>query len=231
MNRLGLFIEYLKRIAALGMTVDIVDDVQREERLIEIFTPQLKKLFGVSRPVRDWVQDQILNPAGNGKAFFELGEAVEALPDNYHLLGSSPQLFRDLSWYKDVRYPKRVEIQKEIKKKLATLFLAGSSEVCLDEAAVESLENSVKVIMAHGFDFEEKRNKDDLYQIAMELHKMENLIIPIGDRIHLIIQEAVDCFTKLASGEKVDFEPYPHWASAFGRTMSYMAASRDMEYA
>ena len=231
MDPQGLFVEYLKRVAALGMTCGVASEAQREDRLVEIFAPQLKKLFGVSRPPRDWVQDQILNPNGNGKDFFRLGEALDDLPENFHLLGSSPQLIRDISWYKDLRHPQKKDMMADLKSRLATLLLAGSPEVCLAEADGEALEQSIRSIMAYGQHFEEQAALADLVQIAIELQKMKNLASRVSEDFRLIIEEAADCFAKLGHGENIDFIPYPHWAGTFGRAMSYMAAQRDMEYA
>lgn len=230
MEPFGFFIEYLKRIAALGMTSNSICETEREDRLVDIFAPQLKKLFGVSRPVRDWVQDQILSPNGNGRDFFRVGEALDVLPEDFHMLGSSPQLIRDISWYKDLRYPQREEMKKELKIRLATLFMAGSSEICLDEADEGMLESIIENIMTYGQHFEAKRENEDLHQIALYLENMKEIAARVSGDFFLIVDESANCFARLANNESVEFSSYPHWAGTFGRALNYMAAQREMIY-
>lgn len=69
--------------------------------LSEFFAPQLNQLGASTRKIDDWVIDNILNTEFWQTApLFSVGEAVEAMQADFSVLGSSPSMFQDWSWYK-----------------------------------------------------------------------------------------------------------------------------------
>ncbi len=69
--------------------------------LSEFFEPQLNQLGASTRKIDDWVIDNILNTEFWQTApLFSVGEAIEAMQEDFSVLGSSPSMFQDWSWYK-----------------------------------------------------------------------------------------------------------------------------------
>lgn len=97
---LSFLSETIRRLMAAIVTEGYVDDVSvRLERLRPFFAPHLETLRARSRPVDDWILDNVLNPF-IGKTF-SIPEAIDALSDEFDFYGSSPDFVRDWRWYKD----------------------------------------------------------------------------------------------------------------------------------
>lgn len=73
---------------------------ERAEALVPFFAGHFKMLPGMSRPVRDWILDFVLQPIyGPNLSFIDL---IEALGRGFNLLGASPSFLVDWRWYKDM---------------------------------------------------------------------------------------------------------------------------------
>jgi SAM-dependent methyltransferase len=73
---------------------------QQLDTLRPIFEPHLVTLRGRSRPVDDWLLDNIIQPMLG--TTFSIPDAVRALADDFDVYGSSPHFFTDWRWYKDI---------------------------------------------------------------------------------------------------------------------------------
>ncbi|MBU2453613.1 MAG: class I SAM-dependent methyltransferase, partial [Proteobacteria bacterium] len=65
-----------------------------------VFSSHLKTLKGMSRPVEDWIYDNILQPFIG--AYLSVEDAVTSLEDTFDVYGSSPHFLLDWRWYKDI---------------------------------------------------------------------------------------------------------------------------------
>ena len=70
------------------------------EALIALFFSHLKTLNTKTRPVKDWVEDNMLQDFSNGQYNFTMKDAVNALEPEFEFLSSSPKLSLDCRWYK-----------------------------------------------------------------------------------------------------------------------------------
>jgi hypothetical protein len=68
--------------------------------LCPIFESHYKTLKGASRPLEDWITDNLLHPWVN--PLFPIDSAVSGLAPEYEVYGSSPQFFSDWRFYKDL---------------------------------------------------------------------------------------------------------------------------------
>jgi len=114
MDDISLFPETLRRLFA-----HIVLDQKRERHpnvqdnvkmLSDLLGPHLAQLKGMSRTVEGWVLDNMINPAWNKHTIFE---AVEAIGDEFTVLGTSPSFIVDWRWYKTI-YGEEREINQRI---------------------------------------------------------------------------------------------------------------------
>ena len=96
MDEISLLSEILRRF--LAHTVFEVR-IQNTNQIVEFFQSDFSSLPGMTRNQRDWVLDVIHNPwVGN---LFSVSEACLALQPNYRPIALTPNLFEDLSWYKN----------------------------------------------------------------------------------------------------------------------------------
>ena len=73
---------------------------ERVALLEPLFAPHLASLAGMSRPHRDWVLDQIIQPLV-GK-LLPIPSAIEALAPEFEPHGASPNFLVDWRWYKTI---------------------------------------------------------------------------------------------------------------------------------
>lgn len=97
-DEMGMFVERMKRLVGHIVIKGIKDYEKKVDKLVEVFEPQLKFLGGVSRPARDWVQDQLLCQDFNIEEPLTMKRAIQFLDGKWEYLGSSsPNFFTDYS--------------------------------------------------------------------------------------------------------------------------------------
>ena len=77
---------------------------EKVEKLAPFLTPHLDNLKGMSRPVKDWIMDAIIQPRV-GRKLFSFPEAIRCLEDQFDIYGSSPRFLMDWRWYKEIYKP------------------------------------------------------------------------------------------------------------------------------
>lgn len=70
-------------------------------QLIPYLQPHLKNLRGMSRPVKDWILDSIVQPMQD-RRLLSIPEVIACLNDRFDVYGSSPRFMTDWRWYKDI---------------------------------------------------------------------------------------------------------------------------------
>lgn len=131
-DEFGDFIETAKRMAAYYCIKGVKEYGEKVNILSGIFAPQLKSLKGVSRPIKDWVQDQLLSSVYSSEdiKIFTMRDMVELFAPEFEVLGCSPALFSDLSWYKDVGQNLDLKYIEQYKARRIYLLLAGMDVSC-----------------------------------------------------------------------------------------------------
>ena len=66
-----------------------------------VFGPHLEHLHGRSRPVDDWILDNIVQPFPG--SLMSIEDAVGAVAGEFEFVASSPRFLTDLRWYKDAQ--------------------------------------------------------------------------------------------------------------------------------
>ncbi len=102
-DSVSYFSEILRRIMGCLLLARIPSDTgfsDKLEILRPVFSGHLENLKGMSRPVDDWICDNILQPFLGIP--MSIADAVQALADNFYVYGSSPHIFTDWRWYKDI---------------------------------------------------------------------------------------------------------------------------------
>lgn len=218
------FIELMKRLVGIMIVADIPEYDQKVEYLADFFKPQLARLRGVSRSPEDWVQDQILSPTIVNEAELTMSQAINYFGENFDVLGCSPNLFTDYSWYKDIWCNYKEDYREQFRRKRFSLLMANMQEVILPVEAADILEKHFKEIKRLEADYERTFDVDKVSSIIKEMDSMDSLLqqnfeVEFTNVFHEI-KEALLC---LLQEKKVNMNKYPCFFSAFGRTQQYIS--------
>lgn len=85
------------------------------------------------------MEDCILNPVLVCGNYLSIWDAIELFGDGFKVIGSSPDMFCDWSWYKEDDSKRVMEIKRQFIRKHHTLVLAGMKEVEMDETDSEKI--------------------------------------------------------------------------------------------
>jgi 2-polyprenyl-3-methyl-5-hydroxy-6-metoxy-1,4-benzoquinol methylase len=96
----GFVAEVLRRVIRDTLIDSDAPLTKQLEVLCPIFESHYKTLKGASRPLEDWITDNLLHPWVN--PLFPIDLAVSGLAPEYEVYGSSPQFFSDWRFYKDL---------------------------------------------------------------------------------------------------------------------------------
>lgn len=217
------FIEIMKRLVGHVIAADIPEYDRKVEYLSDFFGPQLARLRGVSRSPKEWVQDQILNPAVVNGTELTMADAIEYFGDGFDISGSSPCIFTDYSWYKDIWYDYKKDYNEQFRQKRFTLLMANMDEVVLPAETADDLIVHFKKIKQLEAEYEKSSDLGKIGGILAEMNLMEPLIERNFNNgfqdVFSEIREALSC---VLQGKKIDMENYPHFFPAFGRTQQYI---------
>lgn len=217
-----MFIEAIKRLLGVILTQEIDDYSKKVEKLVSVFEPQLRQLRGVSRPAVDWVQDQLMNPAvANGREL-TVADAIDAVGDGFYMLGASPQMFTDYSWYKDIWYDTQMSFKEQFRQKWLSLLMAGMPECVLTVDQVDALVADLRKIRSLANGYESNRNVNLLKDIQSVMATMESKVVNLPNEFIMVFREIKELLKEAIRGE-IHMENYPHFCTAFGRTIQYVA--------
>ena len=150
----GDFIETMKRMIAHSFIKASDCYSERVKILSRIFEKQLNSLRGVSRPIEDWVQDQFLNPAFTNGVKWTIADAIKAFSPEFEVLGSSPQILSDWSWYKDIWFDTKTKYLEQYMMRRAGLFLSGIDMFELSKKQIDELQLNISSARQAAYDYE-----------------------------------------------------------------------------
>lgn len=231
-DEIGFFIEQMKRLIGHVLTSNIKDFSKKTEKLCEIFEPQLNLLQGVSRNVVDWVQDQLMNPANNASTL-SLEEAIVYFGQEFDVLGSSPNLFVDYSWYKDIDFDYKNEYKKQFSIKRHNLLMCGLEETFLLSEENEYLLNNIKSIRQYAIDYERSYDKNNIKNIIYYLNNILHIMKRIDSKLYKVVIELNEILTTLLNkgGQlNIDLSKYKNFFSAFSRSQQYISFVKKGKY-
>lgn len=217
------FIEQMKRLIAHAISKDITDYQKKVTYLAKIFKKQLKTLRGVSRSAEDWVQDQLLNPAGANENSLSVWDAIHLFGDDYDVLGASPNMFTDYSWYKDIWYDYKKDFYKQFEEKNCTLILANMEEKKLNLEQNKYLKKQMKEIKADSIQYENSFDYKYIEKIISRIFTIKEELALLDENLEIIISEILEILEQLKFNTLIQFDKYPHFFSAFGRTQQYLS--------
>lgn len=220
----SFFIEKIKRLMGGAFTKDLPDYEQKVEYLTNLFAPQLLKLRGVSRRPEDWVRDQILNPVGINGTEMSISQAIDYFGDEFDVLGGSPAMFTDYSWYKDIWYDYKEDYRKQFAQKRLSLMMANMAEIALPIEQVEIAAEKLKKITKLVSEYEMSLDIGNIKGIAEITASMKELVHQNFDVSFVrVFDEIQEILLNIQNEKKINMEEYPNFFAAFGRTQQYIS--------
>lgn len=225
---MSYLMELVKRIVAHHLLKSLgVDDFSGRVRVLsQAFSSHLATLKHASRPVEDWVADMFLNPAGYGN-FFSMADCVEEFGDQFDLLGSSPSMFTNYSWYKDIHYNERESYIGQFHGKHHMLISTSTTESPRGERENKHLERQAYKLRMASRVFENGGGGKELKRIVSILETIAGEMRGMDRNIANAMQEGIALLTagdisinRVAKARVM--------ASAFGRGQQYVSLVRRM---
>jgi len=223
-DEVGYFVEIIKRLIGHILTQGFSAYEEKVKYLTDIFKPQLEKLRGVSKLPEDWVRDNIFNPEMTNEMEFTLAQAIRYFEKDFEILGSSPRMFTDYSWSKDIWYDYKKDYIEQFKRKRLSFLLANMPEVILEQ-------KTVKILADY---FSKIKEMEVQYENTLDINKVSNIIVimnslekhiqqSFGNEFLNVFNEMKVALMHIQDGKKVNMEDYPCFFEAFGRTQQYIS--------
>jgi len=222
-DSVSLFIENMKKLLGQILVKDILQYKDKVVFLSKLFRPQLARLRGASRPVEDWVQDMILAPALDNNIELSIGEAISLLGEDFEILGSSPHMFTDYSWYKDIWYDYREDYQRQFEEKHLSLLMANTPEQILPNEQMWQLVNHFGRIRELAAKYGQEPDGHIIEEILGHMDSMTEALSRCDEELLMVFSEIQDALLCILKTGTVNMEDYEHFFGAFGRGQQYIA--------
>lgn len=220
-SEIGLYVEAMKRMVARYYIKDIVSYDEKVNVLCNLFEGQLKNMQYMSRPVKDWVEDQILCTSDYSGHLMNLKEAISEYKTDFDILGTSQNIFTDWSWYKEYDYDYFAEYERQYDEKKHLFLTAGyvkeysrsiEDNNKLEEAVINANRTAWRI---------EEGKCTDINELLEAVEKVseatDNCIVK---EFNLDLRGIV---LALEKGEKVDIDNYPNFNKVFGKSSQYIS--------
>lgn len=223
-DEISLFFEVLKRLIAFMVTADQPNLTDKIKILSQAFASHLKKLKYASRPVEDWVTDQFLNPAIHGE-LFSIADCIEEFGSQFELLGCSPSMFTDLSWYKDIDFDFTQSIARQFLRKRHTLLLWNMEISERDAGLNKKLYQACASVRKLVEEYECRQLPGIIQDIIKYLHKIIIITNDLDGQIAAAINEVIIMLeeNKISAVQVANAADF---AGAFGRGQQYVSMVR-----
>lgn len=228
-DSISSFVEGIKALVGATLVSNTKNYNEKVKLLVEFFAPQLKMLPGVSRVPEDWVKDNILNPVAfnNGK-LFSITQAIDCFREEFDIIGTSPQMFTEYSWYKDTKYNYVDDYKKQFAEKRYSLLLANMLEIIVSVEESELLEkyfiklNQLKDKYINTLD---NAIIDELIETFNNLEAC-NIKEKFNEKFMNVFYEMKEILKDLRLGKEIHYDDYLNFLAAFGRGQQYIAFAR-----
>jgi SAM-dependent methyltransferase len=217
---ISLFFDHLKRIIAGQLVKDVADFQDQVKILSEAFEPHYRSLGNASRPIEDWVADMFINQATYGK-LFSIEECIVEFGDEFEFLGSSPAMFTNYNWFKNIKFSYREAVMAQFRQKRHTLLLWDLPERLRPDADNRKLADIAFQIRSLAGGINPGNNSSIIGEIIKLLGQLKQNTREIDSRITVAIDEAIELlYSQELTIEKV--AKAGRLGSAYGRAQQYV---------
>lgn len=217
---ISFFMEFLKRLIGARLIWMRKAHTFEEKILLlkHAFASHLASLKFASRPVEDWLADCFLNPAIYG-TLFSIADCINEFGSNFDFLSSSPRLFTDYSWYKDVDFDNRADLLNQFAAKRHVLLFSNMQESLRNTeenlAFLDGINELRQFAACVESDFTDE-NTRKVIRLLVKLEEMAKLIensawlaikqtihlLSLGDLSEVMISQAHDILSACGRGQQ-----------------------------
>ncbi len=224
---ISLFIELMKRLIGQAIARDYNTLEEKVNALIPVFDSQLSKLRGASRPTRDWIYDNVFNPAQSHDFALEMGDLIRQFR-GFDLIGSSPKMFTDYSWYKDIWFDEKEDQLNQFRTKHLSLVLAGTEEIILNPEDSDRIASFISEVKRIENEWEKSQDEQIITKLAQKLIEGKLYMECMPGSFVNVYTEIVDAVLTLSRGEIPNMGKYNHFFGAFGRGEQYLGFMKSL---
>lgn len=222
-EKTAYFIEIIKKLIGIALSKDISEYTERVKYLTDIFKPQLAKLRGTSKLPEEWVKDIILNPVISSGLELTFAQAIQYAKNDFEILGTSPSMFTDYSWNKDIWYDYKKDYLEQYRTKRLSLLMANMPEIILPAEQADFLVKCFEGIYDAEMEYEKTLKTEKIQHIINIMTSMESILTQSFNKEFLdVFFEIKEALISL-SGGYFNIKNYPHFFAAFGRTQQYIS--------
>lgn len=227
LSPIGILSNLLRKLLAQRLIKQTDDFAGQTEILLKAFSSHLATLQNMSRPQRDWVQDNLLNPAYYGICLTPK-LVFDTIGDDFSFYGTAPRITTDWRWHKSLFGEQRRDNEH---------FLDSyyqSAHNFIDHTSLLPLRTAVQ----------NQRLEDLCWELLVEASHWESSgcgeragLIAIIERINADVAQfspsassAIDEFLELFANETVSAQEVAAmntFSHLFGRENLYLSLSRD----
>lgn len=211
-DSVSLFSEILRNLMGLILT-NKEDSLESKLNILRpVFIPHLETLKDMTRPVEDWIIDQIIQPIGN---LMSITEAISTLKD-FKIYGSSPRFLTDWNWYKSVSGPDWFK-----------LFLGNVDRFLDCRVNHAGGDNEIRLLCGEVFTIFKKYEATNYTCYLDEINKkLVSLTLYVDKRTALSISDFSNALSQYLDGEP--FPKLKEFTSFFGRGTQYLSFTRNV---
>ncbi len=201
---------------------------QRLDEAKKVFQSHIDTLNTSTRPIEDWIQDQIFHDIHHSKWLFSIPDTMYALCDEFVFHGSLPRFFNDGRWYKafDQRSDNTNQSLVDQYYSIAPCLLDYRLEI-QGLQKYQSLGNRIEDIALTIYNQHSKILDDpDDYGVPDYLDQIKELYNYLPTEFDLVKQSIscyLECFPEYTSGSNVAFNFFKSW---WGRGQQYICLLR-----
>jgi SAM-dependent methyltransferase len=222
MSPLSYLAEIARRLMRDALIAPDAPAMEQLAALRPLLGPHLAHLPGRSRPVDDWLLDNVVQPIYG--ELLSAPRAIAALAGEFDLHGGSPRYFTDLRWYKDVAGEERgfnaIGIS-EYRRRAANMADHRLDLPPHDEAFGEELEREAEAVWTAMQALELEGRRDAFDDGACGIEQIAQRLKPVAPETAAAFAEAAE---RLAAGGP--FEDMTRFPALWGRGQQYLSFIR-----
>lgn len=225
-DSVSILSDMLRRVMGQALSNANLSPMEQALQLVPFFKPHFANLSGMSRPLSDWILDNVIQPFyGKNFSIHDAVSAAENLADAY---GSSPHFFTDWRWYKQIYQPSN-DTNKIIKEQYWQHLhnLLDFEFVFPPACKNQNLQifNHAEEFTALALEFQISRDIKVLSEMATPINNINRILEHIGPETLTTRQrlvEASEILTAISQG-KSERVPARNFECFFGRGQQYIS--------
>jgi len=214
--------ESTRRLIASSIVPFSEDPKKKLEILRPVFAPHLETLQGMSRPLDDWLYDNIFVPY-SGK-LFSIKDAITALYDDFDIYGTSPDFIQDWRWYKSIYGNDRLYNEHGMELYLSNVASFVDYRITLPAQTTASGETFLKLAEDAFYIMAEMENSGDYSKMEMVIDTLVEITKNIAP-LSKITAESLEEVTNylFAPQGKNPASYFEKFSPFFGRGQQYVS--------